>query len=108
MGKKTKPLDKARKTKKISNEDIEKLEQLSERHAAALKTALHLKKRMDEQLEQLSQRHEASINKISDLTKRVDEQLEQLSERHAAVVHKINAIEKILEKLIAEKGTTLP
>ena len=97
MGKKTKSSEKGQKTKIIGKEDIKKLEQLSDRHASALKRLLHLEHQMDEQLEQLSQRHEASINKINELTKRVDEQLEQLSERHAAVAHKLSSIERTLE-----------
>ena len=48
---------------------------------------------MDEKLEQLSDRHAAAVAKIDEQEKVLDEKLEQLSDRHASALARIAQLE---------------
>ena len=61
----------------------EMIEQLSERHAAALRKIAKQEKALDEKLEQVSAAAEAALENLVEHEKNVDEKLEQLSDRHA-------------------------
>ncbi len=100
----------------------EMMEQLSERHAAALRTIAQQEKQRAEQLEQLellSQRHETSIQKIWELEQELDAKreqlskferdtgakLKQLSDRYAAILGKLAGLEKEMGKKSECRGT---
>ena len=45
-------------------------------------------------MNQLSERHSAALHKLGALEAKVSEQLEQLSERHSAMIRKLSALEE--------------
>jgi NADH dehydrogenase/NADH:ubiquinone oxidoreductase subunit G len=89
----------------------EMIEQLSERHAAALRKIAKQEKDLDENLEQVSAAAEAALENLAEHEKNVNEKLEQLSERHAATLALLarleNETDEKLEQVSAEAEAAL-